>query len=165
MLIRHHRRQRLSLFFPTTRICLSRSSTLMSLVKPRRLSNLPARSSSRITGMSRGTTRQGVTPCKQIGNYQNHGQGERYSASYASLFQKAGNGCKVGRPENKRQIVRRLYGLSSGKRSLLNRRSKQHENGPWKSQSSKQLKPPEVLNACPQMTMSTQASSTQPEHN
>ena len=114
--------------------------------------------------MSRGTTRQGVTPCKQIGVYQNHGQGERYSASYASLYQKVGNGCKVGRPGNRRQIVRHRYGLNSGKRSLRSRRSKPHANGAWKNQSSTQLKPPEVLNACPRMTQCTPASSTQPEH-
>ena len=56
------------------------------------------------------------------------------------------------------------YGLNSGKCSLQNRRSKQHENGSWKSRGSKQLKPPEVSNTCLRMTTNTLASSTPPEH-
>ena len=114
--------------------------------------------------MSRGMIRQGVTPCKQIGNYQSHGQGERYSASCANLFRMDGNGNKVARPGSRKRLVHRQYGLNSGKCYLRNRRSKPHENGSWKNRDSKQLKPPEVLNMCLRTTMSTWASSTPPEH-
>ena len=147
--------------FPTTRICLFRSSISMSLARPRRPLNRPARSSSRITGMSQEMTRQGVTPCEQIGSYQNHGLAERYSSSCASPFQKDGNGSKVARPGSRGQIARQRYGLNSGKRSLQNRKSKQHDNGFWKSQSSKQLEPHAASQTCPQKTMSTSPSSTQ----
>ena len=106
---------------------------------------------------------QGVTPCRQIGDYQSHGQDAQCSPYFANLYLKDGNGFMVDQRKSKRPIVHHPYGLNSGKLFLPNKKNKLYENGHCKNPNWKQPKPQEVSKACPPMTMSTSRSSTQPE--